>query len=83
MEWLLAKPRSFSNLPAFLDFNGRFFVENWKKNFPDFQTWKNENVTNKEKASEALDGQKWSLFNYIPKTRANNCQKTSNPVFQK
>ena len=22
MEWLLAKPRSFSNLPAFLDLNG-------------------------------------------------------------
>ena len=24
MEWLLAKPRSFSNLPAFLDLNGSF-----------------------------------------------------------
>ena len=27
MEWLLAKPRSFSNLPVFLDLNGRFSVQ--------------------------------------------------------
>ena len=25
MEWLLAKPRSFSNVPAFLDLNGNGF----------------------------------------------------------
>ena len=25
MEWQLAKPRSFSNLPAFLDLHGKFF----------------------------------------------------------
>ena len=27
MEWLLAKPRSFSNLPTFLDLNGAIMVE--------------------------------------------------------
>ena len=31
MEWLLAKPRSISNLPAFLDLNGNnFFFQNIK-----------------------------------------------------
>ena len=24
MEWILAEPRSFSNLPAFSDLNGKF-----------------------------------------------------------
>ena len=26
MEWLLAKPRSFSNLPAFLDLHGSIHI---------------------------------------------------------
>ena len=31
MEWLLAKPRSFSNLPAFLDLHGRIFIINMNR----------------------------------------------------
>ena len=31
IEWLLTKPRSFSNLLAFLDLNGRLFIVEYKK----------------------------------------------------
>ena len=38
-EWLLAKPRSCSNLPVFLNLNGTTLTDAWSRNPMSFKLW--------------------------------------------
>ena len=55
MKWVLAKPRSFSNLPAFLDINGsnkniQNLIENYKKKIFLFKFIEHFYMTKRRKA---------------------------------